>query len=73
MVSRVINHMIRSNCAGTLLFPKRPPSPCWPLLFDTDLIWKQYVTDVLEFNETDRMLQPENYVNFLFARGRFSF
>ena len=32
----------------------------------------QYVTDVLEFSETDRILQPGNNVNSLFARGDFT-
>jgi hypothetical protein len=35
------------------------------------MIYKQYVIDVLEFNETDRILQPGNNVNSLFARGDF--
>jgi hypothetical protein len=72
MVSRVINHLIKSNSVGTLVVPKWPSSPFWLLLFDTGLIYKQYVTDVLEFSETDRILQPGNNVNSLFARGDFT-
>ena len=63
--------MIKSNSVGTLVVPKWPSMPFWPLLFDTSMIYKQYVIDVLEFNETDRILQPRNNVNSLFARGDF--
>jgi len=71
MISRVINHLIESNSVGTLVVPKWPSSPFWPLLFDIGMIYKQYVIDVLEFNEADRILQPGNNVNSLFARGDF--
>ena len=67
MVSRLINHLIKSNSVGTSVVPKCPSSSFWLLLFHTGLIYKQYVTDVLEFSETDRILQPGNNVNSLFA------
>ena len=71
MASRIINHLIKSNYVRTLVVPKWPSMPFWSLLFDTSMIYKQYVIDVLEFNETDRILQPRNNVNSLFARGDF--
>jgi hypothetical protein len=61
--------LIKSNSVGTFVVPKCLSSPFWLLLFDTGLIYKQYVTDVLEFSETDRILQPGNNVNSPFARG----
>jgi hypothetical protein len=46
LVSRVINHLIKSNYVGTLLVPKWPSSPFWPLVFDTSMIYKQYISDI---------------------------
>ena len=36
--SRVINHLIKSNSVGTLVVPKWPSSPFWPLvlILETD-------------------------------------
>ena len=35
MVSRLINHLIKSNSVGTLVVPKWPSLPFWLLLFHT--------------------------------------
>ena len=71
MVSKVINHLVNCKAIGTLVVPKWPSSPFWPLLFDDDLIYKPYVRDVLEFHETNRIFVPGQNRNSIFARGDF--
>ena len=46
-------------------------SPFWPLIFEDGLEYKPYVTDVLEFTETERILEVGINVNSIFTRGDF--
>ena len=43
----------------------------WPLIFEDGLEYKPYVTDVLDFTETERILEAGMNVNYIFARGDF--
>ena len=43
-------------------------SPFWPLIFEDGLQYKSYVTDVLQFTETERILEAGMNVNYIFAR-----
>ena len=42
-----------------------------PLIFEDDLEYKSYVTDDLEFTETERILEVGMNVNSIFARRNF--
>ena len=71
-VPRVINHLVECKARGTLVVPKWPSSPFWPLIFESDhLVYKPYVRDVLEFSETSRILAPGQNLNSIFANGTF--
>jgi len=47
-------------------------APFWPLSFESDLEYKPYVFDVLEFTETQRILASGQNVNSMFANGSFT-
>ena len=70
LASRVINHLVKCKVKGTLLVPKWT-SPFWPLIFEDGLEYKSYVTDDLEFTETERILEVGMNVNSIFARRNF--
>lgn len=72
MVSKAVNHLVKCKALGTLIVPKWPSSPFWPLLFDTGYEYREYVMDVLEFHETDRIFRTGNNTNSLFAKGNFT-
>ena len=71
LTSRAINHLVKCKAKGTLIVPKWTSSPFWPLIFEDGLEYKPYVTDVLEFTETERILEAGMNVNSIFARGDF--
>jgi hypothetical protein len=52
LASRAINHLVECNTLGTLVVPKWPSAPFWPLIFESDLEYKPYVFDVLEFTDS---------------------
>ena len=54
-----------------MIVPKWTSSPFWPLIFEDGLEYKPYVTDVLEFTETDRILEAGMNVNSIFAKEDF--
>jgi hypothetical protein len=67
-----------ANCPETIsikiilkINKKQLTSPFWPLIFEDGLEYKPYVTDVLEFTETERILEAGMNVNSIFARGDF--
>ena len=61
--SRAINHLVKCKAKGTLIVPKWTSSPFWPLIFEDGLEYKPYVTDVLEFTETERILERKFYIH----------
>ena len=71
LASRAINHLVKCKAKGTLIVPKWTSPPFWPFNFKDGLEYKQYVTDVLEFTETERILEAGMNVNSIFARGNF--
>jgi hypothetical protein len=71
LVSRAKNQLVKCKAKGTLIEPKWSYSPFWPLIFEDGLEYKSYVTDILEFTETERLLEAGINVNSIFARGDF--
>ena len=69
LASRAINHLVECKALGTLVVPNWPSAPFWPLIFESDL---EYVFDVFEFTETQRILASGKNVNSMFANGTFA-
>ena len=69
--SRAINHLVKCKAKGTLIVPKCTSPPFWPLIVENGLEYKPYVTYVLEFTETERILEAAMNVNSIFTRGDF--
>jgi hypothetical protein len=59
---------VKSKAKGTLIVPKWT-SPFWPLIFENGPEYKSYVTDVLEFTETERILEAGMNVTSISARN----
>ena len=72
LASRAIHHLVECKALGTLVVPKWPSAPFWPLIFESDLEYKPCVFDVLEFTETRRILASGQNVNSMFANGTFT-
>ena len=71
LASRAINHLVKCKAKGTLIVPKWTSPPFWPLIVEDGLEYKPYVTYVLEFTETERILEAGMNVNSIFTRGDF--
>ncbi|VDI56275.1 Hypothetical predicted protein [Mytilus galloprovincialis] len=72
LASKTINHLVKCRAKGTLVVPRWPSAPFWPLLFNENLGYKEYVEDVLEFYENERIFVPGHNLNSIFANGKFS-
>jgi hypothetical protein len=57
---------VKCKAKGTMIVPKWT-SPFWPLIFEDGLEYKSYVTYVLEFTETERILEVGMNVNYISA------
>ena len=62
---------MKYKAKGTLIVPIWTSSPFWPLIFEDGLEYKPYVTVVLEFTETERILEEGMNVNSILVRGDF--
>jgi hypothetical protein len=71
LVSSSINQLVKCKAKRTLIVTKSTSSSFWPLIFEDALEYKPYVTDVLEFTETERILEVGMNVNSIFAREDF--
>ena len=54
-----------------MIVPKWTFSPLWPLIFEDGLEYKPYVADVLEFTETERILEAGMNIHSIFERMDF--
>ena len=71
LVPRVIQHCVASGAVGTLVVPKWPSSPFWPLIFSNSWQCHKYIADVLEFSESSDIFRSGSYKNSLFGSTRF--
>jgi hypothetical protein len=62
---------VKCKAKGTLIVPKWTSPPFWPLIVEDGLEYKPYPTYVLEFTETERILEAAMNVNSIFTRGDF--
>ena len=54
-VVRAIKHLIYSKVIGTLMIPSWVSAPFWSFIFKKHMQYQNYVRDVLEFAECDRI------------------
>lgn len=71
-VLRVIRHMLSCNARGTLIVPKWTSAAFWPYIFKKNLECQDYITDVLEFTNTERIFVHGSNENSIFGSSRFS-
>ena len=54
-VVRAIKHLVYSKVKGTLIIPSWFSAPFWSFIFKKHMQYQNYVRDVLEFAECDRI------------------
>jgi hypothetical protein len=62
---------VKCKAKVTLIVSKWTSSPFWSLIFENGLEYKPYLTEVLEFTETERILEAWMNVDSILARGHF--
>ena len=70
-VPRVIKHLLFCKARGTLIVPKWISAPYWPYMFDENLCYRTYVSDVLEFKNTAGIFVPGTNPNSIFGKEPF--
>lgn len=70
-VLRVIKHLLFCKARGTLIVPKWISAPYWPYIFDENLCYRTYVSDVLEFKNTAGIFVPGTNPNSIFGKEPF--
>jgi hypothetical protein len=56
---------------GTLIVPKWISAPYWPYIFDENLCYRTYVSDVLESKNTAGIFVPGTNPNSIFGKEPF--
>ncbi|CAC5421117.1 unnamed protein product [Mytilus coruscus] len=72
LVLRVIKHVIACKESGTLIVPKWTSAVFWPYIFKKDLIYQDYVVDVLEFQKTEGIFMQGSNEKSIFGSERFN-
>ena len=70
-VLRAIKHLLFCKARGTLIVPKWISAPYWPYIFDENLCYRAYVSDVLEFKNTAGIFVPGTNPNSIFGKEPF--
>ena len=52
LVLRAIKHVIACKARGTLIVPKWISATYWPFIFDKNMNYRDYISDVIEFKNT---------------------
>ena len=55
LVIKTIKHLVQCKARGSLVVPKWPSSAFWPFIFENGYNCHAYVSDVFQFDETDRI------------------
>ena len=72
LVSKVIRHCVTCKAFGTLVVPKWPSAPFWPLIFKNCWQTHSYISDVLEFTEPYKIFVQGSDKNSIFGSKKFS-
>lgn len=70
-VVRTIKHLIAQRARGTLIVPRWVSAAFWPYIFDSHMMYKDYVKDVLEFTEHDRIYVKGSSPRCIFGTEKF--
>ena len=70
-VVRAIKHLIFCKARGTLIVPRWVSAAYWPYIFNANLEYKEYVTDVLEFTEAERIYVKGSSPKCIFGTEKF--
>jgi hypothetical protein len=70
-VVRAIGHLVYSKAIGTLIIPRWVSAPYWPFIFKKHMQYQNYVTDVLEFAECDRIYVKGSSPYCIFGTEKF--
>jgi hypothetical protein len=71
LVIRAIKHLVLYRGKGTLIIPRWISAPFWPFIFQKNLVYQDYVKDVLEFTETNRIYTKGSNPKCLFDSENF--
>ena len=71
-VLRVVKHMLACKAEGTLIVPRWGSSPFWPMIFRQNLVYQDYITDVIEFSNPEGIFVEGSNKNSLFGSDRFT-
>jgi len=71
LVVRTIKHLVFYRGKGTLIIPRWISAPFWPFTFKKNLVYQDYVKDVLEFTETNRIYTKGSNPKCLFGSENF--
>jgi hypothetical protein len=72
LVVRAIKHLVFFNRGkGTFIIPRWISAPFWPFNFKKNLVYQDYVKDVLEFTETNRIYTKGSNPKCLFGSENF--
>ena len=71
LVVRTIKHLVAQRARGTLIVPRWVSAAYWPFIFDSDMMYRDYVKDVLEFTEHDRIYVKGSSPKCIFGTEKF--
>ena len=71
LVVKSIKHLVACKAIGTLIVPNWRSSIFWTMIFGECNVYKPYVVDVLEFNESERIFVQGRNKDTLFGSDKF--
>jgi hypothetical protein len=71
LVPKTISHLLHCKGRGTIVVPKWPSSPFWPLLFKKNFVHKDFISEVLEFSEGQDIFTKTEIDRSIFDSSRF--
>lgn len=71
LVIQTIKHLVSCKAKGCLIVPRWVSAPFWTFIFNSDLTYKSYVHDVLEFKEADRIYVRGSSSSCIFGTPKF--
>ena len=72
LVPKTILHVLYCNAAGKMIVPKWPSSAFRPLLFGPNYAKKDYVYDIIEFDQGQNIFRGSSTKKCIFSSRRFA-
>ena len=70
-VIRTVKHLVVCKAKGTLIVPKWVSAAYWPMIFCKNMIYHEYVRDVIEFKNTNGIFIHGSNKNSIFGTEPF--